>query len=346
MYNNIPENYCIYKKAEKKYTINRYKKTDVFKDLEKNMLSENIEKSILWTSEILASNYLEELYEKLLEFYINHINKLNINLIEIFYLEFINFYKFKASEQEFMNNQYIRNHVTNLVCLLTFSTKCSLPKLPKIDTKYFNMKNNKLLTNDLSNIQKFIDNDDDDKNIIIPLSEIYLNLNIKNVTKSLENCLFWLNWILIYEKNFHKNNLECHYTKINDKTVLEKFRNDFTWIIWKMILTVDTNIYLQNLYKLYCLHFNKTRKRKRINLIILAFIIIINPLPKINFEEAIITKDNNIIKNKIIACINLQYQDLLKNKENDIKYDKLKHISPFFSKEKFTKNYDLNNIYK
>ena len=343
MYNIIPNRYIINQKNINKHiTYNNYKKTEVIKEFEKSMFSGNIEKSILWSSELLASGFHKEIYKKLINFYITDINKSNINMIEILEKEMSYFYEIcKEKDYDYKNTQYFRNHIAKLTCLMTFSTKCKLPKLNKIDPVFFNMENNKkrLLTKDLQNIKRFI-TEEDNKNIIIPLSEIHLNLNTKNLTKSLDNCLFWLNWISTYEKNFHKNSLCCHSSKIYSKYKIdEKYKHDFTWIVWEIIFSIyNDNKYINLLYNLYCIDFNKSTKIKKIDIIIFVFLIIIDPIPNINYKEMIINPENNIIYNKIILSINLQYQDLLQNKQinkniqNNINS---KDISPFFSKEKF-----------
>ena len=50
MYNDIPSSYIItdLKATYTKNTFNGYKKTEVFTELKKNILSGNIEKSVLW----------------------------------------------------------------------------------------------------------------------------------------------------------------------------------------------------------------------------------------------------------------------------------------------------------
>ena len=71
------------------------------------------------------------------------------------------------------------------------------------------MKNNKdrLLSKNLDSINQFI-KINDDKNVIIPLSEILeIFLNLKSI--SFENCIFWLNWILLYEKNRGKETINA-----------------------------------------------------------------------------------------------------------------------------------------
>lgn len=346
MYNTIPEKYLIRKNCKNKnLTMNNYKKSEILKELEKNIFSDNIEKSILWGSELLASGYSRELYKKLFDFFLTDINKCNINLIQLFHKELTYFFNtLKDKEYDYRNSQYFRNHVADIITILTFSTKCKLPKLPKIIPEMFNMKNNTLLTKNLEHIKQFV-NEDDNKNIIIPLSEIYLNLNIKNLSKSFDNALYWLHWIMLYEKNSHKDNLKCHYTKVSD-VVDEKYRYDFTWIVWNIIFHIcNKNEYINLLYNIYCLDFTKATKKKKINILILVFLILIDPIPTIQYQNPIITEKNKIIKNKIILSINLQYQDLLNNIESttSLEENKKKKISPFFSKEKFYPNVNMKD---
>ena len=333
MYNDIPKQYKIeIKKLEKNITYNNYKKTEVLKDLEKNIFSKTIEKSIFWSAELIISGLIDVLYERILNFYISEINISNIKLLEKIYNEMKYYYLFK--DQDLINNQYFRNHTADLICYIAFSSKSKLPKLPLIKAEAFNMSNHNLLSKNLENVKKYISNEDP-KEIIIPLSEIITNLYIKKLTKSLDNCMFWLSWILTYEKKLKNNNLICHYTT-NVPELSEKLKTDFTWILWNILLDISNNKYVIFLYKLFLQDFKKSKKLKKINLIILSFILIINPIPEINYNIPIITDKNLLIKNKIIACINLQYKDLLFNKEKRNSQNNSNELSPFFSKEKFS----------
>ena len=102
----------------------------------------------------------------------------------------------------------VRNHIHNLIALITFSPKNKLPKLPKISPEDFNMKNHRknLLTKNLNNIQFYLKKNDN-KNIIIPLSEIYLNLKRTSMSISLENCL---KVVVLQENKWILDEIEHH----------------------------------------------------------------------------------------------------------------------------------------
>ena len=353
MYNCLPKEYSIEDSRKikdfKSKTFNGYKKNEVFSELQKNILSGNIEKSVLWATELHCSGNIEQLIDKLFYLYIKEINKANLKILPIFIKEFkrLSITKEKYNDiLDLRNDQYTRNHLHNLICLITFSSKYKLPKLPTISSEDFNMDNNKskLLSKNLNDIQEFI-RKDDHKNIIIPVSEILLNLKKVGISKSFENCIFWLSWIFTYEKNYHKGYISCSPRK--RESVNPKYLNDFTWILWDILLSISNNTFIQNLHELYIMDFTKSKKRKKLDLIIIAMSIIINPYPKIDFNKLVIEPEKNKIKNKIVSCINFQYLDIVLNNKPEILNKKLnkfpkqvyrKELSPMFSKEKYKYN--------
>ena len=204
------------------------------------------------------------------------------------------------------------------------------------------MKNNKdrLLSKNLDSINQFI-KINDDKNVIIPLSEILENILKPGMSISFENCIFWLNWILLYEKNRGKETIKC--TTRPQEGVNEKFFQDFTWILWDIFLSLD-NVYnniILDLFFIYKHQFKKSNRRQKIDIIILVFLILIDPHPKIK-DTVLITEDNYMTKTKIIANINYQYLDVVDNtasEKRDLFQNNFKKLySPLFSNEKFHEN--------
>ena len=316
MYDSIPKQFLILdprKKTDFKVkTFNGYKKTEIISELEKTILSGNIEKATLWLTELHCSGYLNQIMNRFITIYFKHINKANLKLIPIIFTTFIKIKtKIEKNDELFLrNDQFIRNHIHNLLCLYTFSSKYKIPKLPNIKSESFNMLNNKhiFIAKNLDKVNYFIKNADD-KNIIIPLAEIIENINNKGISKSLENSLFWLNWLYIYEKNTTEGYIFCNTRPQND--VNEKFYTDYSWIIWEILIKYSNhNKYIPILFKLYKIDFQKSKKKQKIDIIILAIIIIIDSLPKIENTE-LISSNYYINKTKILSNINYQYLDLI-----------------------------------
>ena len=307
----------------KKTTFCGYKKTKVIDALKKSILVGDIEKSTLWATELHISGYTKQLNDIILDIFLKNINTANIQLLPIIYYDYIKIVNNKTKNLLYLRNQqYSRNHIHNLIVYLTFSPKSKLHKLPKIKPEDFNiqvMKNHMISTN-RSVIESYM-SIYDNKNIIIPILEIYTNIIQKNNAKSLDNCLYWLSWLCVYEKKFHKGYIRCH-SRINNR-IKETESRDFIWIVWAILFDLTNkdkykNKYLHYLFNIYTKNYKHTQKTKKIHLIILAFIIVIDPHPHINYNKHIISELHNSTRIKIIANINYQYVDIQKNTPSNL----------------------------
>lgn len=291
-------------------TFNNYKKTDIFNKLKNSILEKNLEKSILWLTELHCSCCTKRLYNYLLKLYILYINRENLYILEIFIKKYKFFNSLKNNLND-RNNIEIRKYLYIIVFYLTISSKKNLSKLPKLKKSDYNLNLQRanILTKNLKIIKKYTKKEDN-KNIFIAISEIYYNLLNKNKSKSLENCLFWLSWILNYEKNYHNGNIKCALRKINNLN--KKYWTDFVWIIWEIILNINNTKYILYLFNLFKLNYNITKKNQKINYIVFAFSIIINLYPKINFNFKLNNIDSKL-KLKMLKNMNYQYFLLNKN---------------------------------
>ena len=323
----------------KKTTFCGYKKTKVVDALKKNILLGNIEKASLWATELHISGHTRQLFDIILDIYLKEINTSNIQLLPIIYYDYMKILNIKIKKQLYLrNNQYSRNHVHNLISYLTFSSKNKLHKLPKIKPEDFNaqiMKNH-MISSDRNSINKYI-SVYDHKDIIIPVLEIYTNIIQKNNAKSLDNCLYWIAWLVTYEKKFHKGYIKCNY-RINNR-IHEKESYDFIWIIWNIFFDIVNQDkspqhkikkkYIKCLYNLYTKNYKHTQKTKKISIIIMVLTIIIDPHPHIHYNKHIITDKHNITRIKIVSNINYQYIDIQNNTPEhiyDIIVEQEKHI--------------------
>ena len=307
----------------KKTTFCGYKKTKVVDALKKSMLIGDIEKSTLWATELHISGYTKVLYDIILQTYIKDINTANIQLLPIIYYDYMKIQNSKVKKNLFLrNHQYTRNHIHNLIAYLTFSPKSKLNKVPKIKPDDFNiqvMKKHMISTN-RSVIEPFI-SVYDNKNIIIPILEIYTNIIQKNNAKSLDNALYWLSWLCTYEKKFHKGYVLC-YSRVNSR-IHEKESKDFIWIIWNILFELAKKDkykrkYLTYLFNIFTKNYKHTQKTKKIHLIILALTIMIDPHPHIQYNKKIISEKNNQTRIKILSNINYQYIDIQNNTPDNL----------------------------
>lgn len=355
MFNKIPKQFFINDtrtlKDFSKKTYNGYQKSKIFTELKKNIITGNLEKAGFWATELHCSGYLFQLYNSLFTMYMKNINKSNLSILQIFIDDFKDLHLKKKNFKDLLflrNDQIYRNHLHNIVAHLTLSPKYKLPVLPKIEQEDFVMTNNKsrILSKNLNDINKII-TPKDPKNVIIPLSEILLNLKNKGLSKSLENCIYWTSWLFTYDHNFYKKKLKCDYRE--QKNMDKKYCYDFTWIIWEIIFTFPNRPFIDKIYELYCQDFTFSKKRNKLNLIILAYMILIDPFPKIKLDYTLPTNKNQTLITYLVN-INFLYADFLKNTQSThiqkllprTATQNLKPSNTIFSKNKNSKNYSMN----
>lgn len=263
-------------------------KNNIIKQLTNNINQNNISKSINLAIELHLSGYFELLLNKLLNFYINEIN-LNQPLGNIYLVEIIDYYDevySKCKQDNFMlisNDIKIRNFICFFITFCCCSNKRKMPKLITTKNTDFNLieKKKELVSKNLILVSKYLKKNDP-KEIKIPLSEIINLLSNSNIKDREHMIIYWLSWIFNYEQNFHNKNLKVSYRNIS--YIDNKLCNDFVWIIWHMILdqTSDSHKFIQlKLLELFKYKFNKSVRKTKLNILIYAILVCINPVPKI-----------------------------------------------------------------
>ena len=151
--------------------------------------------------------------------------------------------------------------------------------------------------------------------------------------------VYWLSWIFEWEKLLlkKKRDLECAVRDISG--IDKKFKKDFIWIIWEVLLDETDNRnndillrQIRSLYEFYKLNFTTSKKRKRVNLIIHALQLLSNT---INLNDDYIKRHPVIEKYHIVvqACgnINLLYKEkkISENMESDEVNSRLKQEATY-----------------
>lgn len=283
----IIENELNLLKENKEVTYGKFKLTDAYKQLIDSIRKGYQEKAQMWSIQINISYEFNRLKKKLIDYYFSEINLCNPKLIHLIYsdeliynLEVLKEYNnSKQLVYTFHNHQIIRNHLARLVSVMTSSNKKKIPTLEKIIDDDFNFnipatrKKIKYYNNIISNEIMLTD---DDKNLIIPINEILntIKANDRQIS-SQTHLLFWLNWIFVYNKKYNRQNSN---RKFSDK-MDDKYTKDIVWILWDIIIKYGKNLsndIIKKLLYLYCDDFKPSQKAKKKNIIIMAFLIILN----------------------------------------------------------------------
>jgi hypothetical protein len=173
----------------------------------------------------------------------------------------------KSNVLSVRNNQCYRNLIAETCFIICNSLKTKTLGFSKIKDSDFNMHylETKILANSPDLINDKLKYGDPNETKII-LNEF----NYCLINRKYELCVYWLSWILEWEKkNTKKDKMyACGYREINN--VEQKYYNDLVWLIWEIILKegvknqndfVNKNI--QALYKLYKFDFKSSCKSKK-----------------------------------------------------------------------------------
>jgi hypothetical protein len=290
-YSDIPDKYYIndFRKITdfKKNTFNGYQKSDVLTALQKSIIEQKLEEACHWAVEMLVSGHLMECWDRLILINSKLINYANPNLSFHIWLRFsqaiqiIQDPKYHGEKSlQLRNNQECRNHLTDVVSLMTLSPKNKLGTLPKISTEDFRIDvfENKLEAKHVFLIQNIIkENDPSEINVVVNEFSYQLTDRVGNIDKA----MYWLNWILEWEKLNIKNADGFTCGVRNRKYIKPQYYHDIIWLIWDVIFqeasirnNEQLNLQLIGLFKLFKYNFTSPSKRKKSPLIIHAMYLI------------------------------------------------------------------------
>ena len=338
-------------------TFSGYKKKDVFAIFDKSLLEGKTENACNWSTEIVISGYIDSLWERLIICVSKYINT-NIPTISLYlynrfskYLRIKNQDYYKNNFLELRNNQIIRNHICEVICVIAEAQKkkyANLKKIPNSDFQ-FNSMTSKIVSENDKLVTRVFDKNDP-KEIKIILNEFYNALETNNIT----NALYWLSWLNEWEKlNIKKYGYyKCGYRKISG--IDAKFHNDIIWIIWEILLKVSLhkdidflNKQIQSLYQLYKYNFSISKKNKKLALVIHSIRLLIE---RYSVSQPIINKYCILIQ----ACGKINYVYYSKKKyeignESQLKIDDINNIDSTFridkkEKEAFEKDKNKNKV--
>lgn len=309
-------------KINKSRTLLDNEKKEILKKLTNSILNRKILDSIHSAIELHGSGYIDIVLKKLFNYYYSEINTAQpqcIKYIADFNKYYMTTYDCKTKSKQpliLVNDMKIRNFLCFFTPLILMCNQHKLLKLAKINPTDFNMDTHKkyLVSKDLTLVGRFISKKEP-KEIIIPLSEICNYLSEPTLQEREQKIIFWLSWLLEYEKVYHNKNLLVDVRDIDG--VDSKYHRDFVWILWAMIKHFKNNnnkSYIEDLYSLFIDNYSRGTKKSKANIIIIAVLFIINPLPRISYPVPSLTNDQFKQSNLHSLKANNYYLKLFQNK--------------------------------
>jgi hypothetical protein len=323
-------------KVDEKYEINdirsasqfkgisfsEYKKTEVKKAFEQNMIKGKIEPSCYWCAELICAGHYVDIWETILHYVGKHIHLANPKLIiylQIRYSMFRNIMSqnYYDNELQFRNNSNIRKLFGEIICMITMSNKkhsFEPIKINRLEEFDITQMPERLKAPSIRYVEKILKKDDP-KELMIAVNEFMYNISPE--VKNMSVACYWIEWVIEFDI-ICKNKKIQSYCERRAVPVENKFQCDIIWILWDAIHScVDemNNTFIKKimdaLMDLFCIKYTSGACKKRRYLLYYAVALITEPVPT-NVE---LIQNKSTLQN-VIDKIDDVYKQIKKNEHS------------------------------
>jgi hypothetical protein len=322
-------------------TFSNFKKTDVKKELLKNLINSKIEQSCYWCAELICAGHYIEIWEILLGFYSKYIHLGNVKISVYLEMRINNFKDIITNnidnELQLRNIFSIRKIFCEIICILCISKRKHSFNNIKIGEEDFVLLhlNEKYKAPDISFANNIILEDDPPEVFAVTNEFSY---SISNKCKNSITACYWFEWLVEYEHKCKLNHNKLKCEKRIKIPVDNKYQSDIIWIIWDAILyesSLTNNILIQKvinaLLTIFTLKYSSSCSKKRKYVIYFAISVLCE---NISNDDIINNSEKEFIQN-IIDKINLIYLQIKENEQNDQ-----------FNELEYSNNSNANNLDK
>ena len=265
-----------------------YKLSAAAAALDKALIEDKVEPALHWSLQLLLSGTVQPLWNKLIAFASKIINIYNPLLPEFLYNKTLE-WQHITDNARYAKDEVLalRNHPTvrlllaEMIVVLALSKKRKLNTLPRIKKEEFIIDNfkSKLVARDNS-LSDGLFQDGDPSEIRIAANEMGYHLYHGNLVKA----LYWVNWILEWEKINTKKygKYECSARIVEG--VDAKFYKDVIWLIWAIINKIratklgitqaSISRQIEFLWKLYITKFSPSARARKLPIIVWSMLYI------------------------------------------------------------------------
>ena len=380
-YSYVPQQYMIIDSRLlsefKKNTLGGYPKSKVNQMLEKCLHSNQIEHACFLSFQLLTSGAINQSWDKLFSFIYKNINVCNpqipfwLHKKELLFRKLISNKLFtKNAILETRNIQIFRNLITELVIICCISKKRKIETLKaKITDVDFIITNfhKKMRSKDNMLIRNLF-GEEDPKEIQYAGNEFAYHL----INKNMQDSLYWLQWILFWEKSMIKKYGSFSVSIRNIEGIEGSHQTDCIWLIWSIFhnlrfkiienIKVNNNIgyttnqkknkkhitllekQLDELWKLYLHNWKPGNKNKKLSYLIWSIHLLINP---VDWDIKLIEKMDIFIK--AVSNVNLMFEKI-KKQCVVMKYNNLSNLNnnyqTFGNLQPYSNNYQTVNNFQ
>ena len=302
-------------------TFSEFKKTDVKKELIKNLYNSKIEPACYWCAEMICAGHYTDLWEIIIGFYTKHIHIGNPKLITYLELRMNNFKEivnngYRDQELRLRNNSKMRKLFCEVICVLCDARKKHCYNEVKVKKEDFDMT--QMTERFKAPTVSYADEvflKDDPKELFIAANELAYNLSEEG--KNSVNACYWMEWIIQFELICKQKKEKCKCERRTFAKVDDKHQMDIIWIIWDIFLkeSLKRNALVQRIVNsalnMFCLKYTSGCNKKR--RLLMYFVIEVFTEPY-SLEEDIAKDKDKILC--IIQNINKIYKQIKKNEHS------------------------------
>ena len=302
-------------------TFSEFKKTDVKKELIKNLYNSKVESSCYWSAELICAGHYADLWDIIIGFYTKHIHIGNPKLIS--YLELrINGFKeilkngYVNQELRLRNNDKMRNLFCEVMCVLCDARKKHCHAEVKVKKEDFDLT--QMTERFKAPTVKFAEEifmKEDPKELFIAANELAFNLTEEG--KNSVSACYWIEWIIEFETicKQKKEKIKCERRQLAN--VESKCQKDVIWIILNIFLVESqkrsslVQRIVSSALNIFSLKYTPGCHKKR--RLLMYFVVEVFTEPY-SLEEDIVRDKNKI--SVIIKNINKIYKQIKKNEHS------------------------------
>jgi hypothetical protein len=264
----------------KSKTFSEFKKTDVKKELLKNLMQGSIEQSCYWSAELICAGHYCDLWDTIILFYTKHVH-LGGPKIAIYLDKRVKNFReivttgYLEDELRMRNCDKIRRLFCEIICILCEAKRMHSYDDTKIRAEDFDLVHlsDKLNAPSVAFVEEVF-KPNDPKELYVALNEFAYNLS--ESAKNSINACFWVEWVLEFEKKckVNKQYIQCERRSFADVNIAQQM--DVVWLLWDVLLSYSTKhiksvqTAVQSLLNLFTMKYTTSCCKKRKYIIFFA----------------------------------------------------------------------------
>ena len=302
-------------------TFSEFKKTDVKKELNKNLYNAKIEPACYWSAELICAGHYADLWEAIIGFYTKHIHIGNPKLISYLEMRLNNFKDivsngYRDQEIRLRNNEKMRKLFCEIMCVLCEAKKKHCYNDVKVKKEDFDLTQmtERFKAPDIHYAEEIFMKDDP-KELFIAVNEFAYNITEEG--KNSVSACYWMEWIIEFETICKQKKEKCCCERREFANVEPKCQMDIIWIIWDVFFAEASkrSILIQRIIhsalNIFCLKYSSGCHKKR--RLLMYFVIEVFTEPFSTDEEIVKDKAKLLV---ITQNINKIYKQIKKNEHS------------------------------